>query len=505
MISFEVWRGVDLLAELGLLINLLPLYFQRKGDGIFYNERKYNDIPYTSIKRNKICAVIMLFLSFCGIWFCLFETIDVLNLEYEIVQGTVCYIGNTKRNNSKGPVSVITAEGKKEKVEYVHYDLRNLHIGDEVEIIKIIRGSSENLVMKRNGEYTVFYQRFAIGKDGWDRRIRGFLTRYLVCSSIFFVVLAGLIIKKNKQENICFVNCRRRDRCLQIWGLLSVTYKAVLAYLTFGECDMDVVKWAMVAIYGVEKFAFILSIAERYHFLEVYGMEVVVKDTGKVEKIYSRQDCELKKLGRGRYYKLSLAGETVGIVSGKNMSVQSLLNGTDIYKKRCIQTPSSITIQELASVREKNVPEYLEEKAAVFRKFMWKVVFLLTALPVMCLPVLLEVLDSPMLLEVLDFPIRLVIVFAYVAFFGSAILTGAYIKRSRTKRIRNKKISRVCEGEGIVLSQRPLAVKYRDTDGMLKVAEYIKENEEEKCGIGEKIYITLEDGKLASCRGMDAD
>lgn len=430
-----------------------------------------------------------------GSWFALFEAVDVLNLDYEIVQGTVCDIGNTKTNNSKGPVSVITAEGKKEKVEYVHYDLYNLHIGDEVEIVKIIRGSSENLVMKRNGEYTVFYQRFAVGKDEWNRKIRSFLIRYLVCSSIFFLVIVGLTLKKHKQEleNICFMSCRQRMRYLQIWGILSVVYKLVLAYLIFGECDMDVVKWVLVVIYIVEKCAFALSIADRYYILEVHGMDVLIRDAGKLQKAYSRQDCRLEKIGRGKYYKLSLAGEMTGIVSGKNKSVHSLLYDTDILEEKYMGHTLNIITQEITPVQDRNVQEYLKEKAEDCQKAVRKMILLLICLSVMCLSALVEVLDSPM---------WLVLIVAYVALFGSAILAGIYVERSRPKRIRNQKILRVCEGEAIVVSQSPLTVRYRDSDGVLKVAKSTKENDAGKRGLGEKVKITLEDGKLVRCRGI---
>lgn len=156
-----------------------------------------------------------------------------------------------------------------------------------------------------------------------------------------------------------------------------------------------------------------------------------------------------------------------------------------------MENTSNIITQELSLVQEKNVSEYLKGKAAVFQKSMRKVILLMTCLSVMCLATLIAVLDSPM---------RLVIIVAYAALFGSAILSGIYIERSRAKRIQNEKISKVCEGEGIVVSQRPLAVKYRDTDGVLKVAKSMKQNDTEKRKIGERVRIVLEDGKLVSCR-----
>ena len=55
-------------------------------------------------------------------------------------------------------------------------------------------------------------------------------------------------------------------------------------------------------------------------------------------------------------------------------------------------------------------------------------------------------------------------------------------------------------GEGIVISQKPLEVKYRDKDGVLKIAGNIQQNDAGKMELGKRVTITLEDGKLAKCR-----
>lgn len=493
MISFEVWRGVDLFAEVNVIINILLLYLKRRGDKIYYDKNKYSDSPYESTKRERMCFIGILLACFLSSWFDLFGTVDVMNLEYEVIQGTVCDIGNPSKYNRKGTIYVCDEGGEKEKIEYVYYDLGKLNVGDEVEVIRIIRGSSQNLVMTRNGEYTAFYQKYAMDKEECERRVKGFLTRYIIYSSIFLLAVLPWTLKKHKKdvEKICFIDCRKTGRYLWIWGMLSVVYKITMAYLVFGECDMDLVKWLLVIIYAIEKSAFFLFIASRYQFVELWGAEVAVKDKGKPEKMYLRKECMLEKIGKGKYYRLFLAGQYAGTVSGKNVTVQNLLYGTSISEEKHMENISNITSQEIDQVREIDVQKYLEEKAAALQRTVRKMLMLLTVMSVAGLSALAVALDSPM---------RWVITGFYGMLYVTALMAGIYVEKSREKRIRNQKLSNVCKGEGIVISQKPLEVKYRDKDGVLKIAGNIQQNDAGKMELGKGVTITLEDGKLAKCR-----
>lgn len=493
MISFEVWRGIDLFAELNVIINILLLYLKKRGDKAYYNKNIDKAISDESIKYEKNSAIILLLACFLGSWFTMFGAVDVMNLQYEVVRGTVCSIGNPSKYNRKGTIYVFGEGGGKEKVEYVYYDLNKLNIGDQVEIIKIIRGSSQNLVMTRNGEYTAFYQKYAMSKEECESKVKAFLIRYIICSSIFFLAVMAWTLKKHKKdvENICFINCRKTERYLWIWGMLSIVYKIAMVYLVFGECDMDLVKWMLVIIYAIEKSALFLFIASRYQFVEIWGEKVAVKDKGKSEKMYLRKDCMLEKVGRGKCFRLFLAGQYAGTVSGKNLTVQNLLYGTNISEEKHMQNISNITSQEIGRVQEINVQKYLEEKAVVFQKTVRKMLMLLTVISVVTLSALVVVLNPPM---------RWVITGFYGMLYATALMAGVYVEKSRKKRIRNQKLSNVCEGEGIVVSQKPLEVKYRDIDGVLKIAESMQQNNTGKMELGKSVTITLEDGKLAKCR-----
>ncbi len=152
---------------------------------------------------------------------------------------------------------------------------------------------------------------------------------------------------------------------------------------------------------------------------------------------------------------------------------------------------SNITSQEIGRVQEINVQKYLEEKAEAFQKTVRKMLVLLTVISVAGLSALAVALDSPM---------RWVITGFYGMLYVTALMAGIYVEKSREKRIRNQKLSNVCKGEGIVISQKPLEVKYRDKDGVLKIAGNIQQNDAGKMELGKRVTITLEDGKLAKCR-----
>lgn len=59
MISFEVWRGIDLFVELNFCLNLLLMYLKRRGDRRYYNLKNHEDISYEAIKYGKIGAGIL--------------------------------------------------------------------------------------------------------------------------------------------------------------------------------------------------------------------------------------------------------------------------------------------------------------------------------------------------------------------------------------------------------------------------------------------------------------